>query len=355
MAYAKVRNITIVPEIDVPGHCWPIIITHPELGVNTKTSPDYVVSFMDSYNYWGVQFTPNPLDPTKEAVYTFLNDIFGEIADIFPSKYIHFGGDEVVHRLWENEPHIQQFMKEKGMKKVEELQSYFVRRVSAIVAQKGKRPIGWNDILEDAGNLPKNTAIMSWIGRYDAVKNAARYGFYTIACPTDPLYFDITQKDRNDGTMSDLNYGGANTIEDVYQYRPLANLNETEQKFVLGIQANMWPAVPQEVKDMNVQNFPRLLAVAEIGWTSGKDKDLNEFLKRLNANYTRLDTLKVDYYKPGGYIISTWKPGQISTGFRTLNFDVTSKVYTNGSVPGWIFIHQWTVLSESEKCQITGK
>ncbi|MES2453893.1 MAG: beta-N-acetylhexosaminidase [Bacteroidota bacterium] len=337
IAYAKARNISIVPEIDVPGHCWPIIITHPELGVNSKTQPDYVISFMDSYNYWGAQFTPNPLDPTKEAVYTFLGNVFSEIADLFPSKYIHFGGDEVVHRLWENEPHVQQFMKEKGMKKIEELQSYFVKRISAIVASKGKQPIGWNDILEDAANLPKNTAIMSWIGA-GAVKDAAKYGFYTVACPTGPLYFDISQKDRNDGTMADLNYGGANTLEKVYNYNPLATLNETERKYVLGIQANMWPAVPQEVKDMNVQNFPRLLALSEIAWTSGQEKDLPEFLNRVSVNYGRLDTLKMDYYKAGGYITSSWTPAQISTEFKTLTFDVTPKIYTNGRVQaGFLF------------------
>ncbi len=118
VAYAQLRHITIVPEIDVPGHCWPIILTHPELGTNTRVTPDYVFPFNDSWDYWGAQFTPNPLDPTKEEVYTFLDNIFAELIDLFPSKYIHFGGDEVVHRLWENEPHIKAFMAKAGMTKV---------------------------------------------------------------------------------------------------------------------------------------------------------------------------------------------------------------------------------------------
>ncbi|CCH00082.1 beta-hexosaminidase [Fibrella aestuarina BUZ 2] len=336
IAYAEARHITIVPEIDVPGHCWPIIITHPELGVNQRTHPDYVISFMDSYSYWGAQYTPNTLDPTKEAVYTFLDSIFSEIAAIFPSTYIHFGGDEVVHKLWKNEPHIQAFMKAHGMADVKALQSYFVSRVSGIIAKKGKRPIGWNDILADAGHLPKNTAIMSWLGA-DAVREAAKYKFYTVACPTGPLYFDIAQKDRSDGTMADLNYGEANTLEQVYAYQPLADLSEHEKKYVLGIQANMWPAVPQEVKDVNVQNFPRLLAASEIEWTTGQAKNLAEFLTRLNAHYARLDALNVDYYKPGGYIVSTWNPSTISTTFTPIRIDVTNKVYANGRAQAGFF------------------
>ncbi|WP_199121227.1 beta-N-acetylhexosaminidase [Pedobacter sp. ASV28] len=336
ISYAAQRNITIVPEIDVPGHSWPIIITHPELGVNQKTTPDYVFPFVDSWGYWGFQFTPNPLDPSKEAVYTFLNDIFNEIADLFPSPYIHFGGDEVVHRLWENEPHIQAFMKEKGFTKVTELQSYFVGRVCEMIRKKGKKPIGWNDILEGADNLTKETAIMSWLGG-KAIQQAASKGFYTVATPTAPLYFDITQDDRNDGTMSDLAYGNINSIDKIYNFDPTASLQPQEEAYVLGIQANMWPAIPQEVKDINVQNFPRLLALAEIAWATNKHKDFAEFTQRLTTHYPRLDALKIDYFKKGGYIAGTWKPNQIDTGFRSIEWDVTQKVYANGRIIAGFF------------------
>ncbi|RYF17719.1 MAG: beta-N-acetylglucosaminidase [Flavobacteriales bacterium] len=274
--YAAQRNITIVPEIDVPGHAWPIIITNPQLGVNKKLSPDYVFPFVDSWQYWGFQFTPNPLDPSKEEVYTFLADVFNEVADLFPSPYIHFGGDEVVHRLWENEPHIQAFMKEKNFTKIADLQSYFVGRVAEIIRKKGKKPIGWNDILDGADNLTKETAIMSWLGA-KAVKNAASNGFYTVATPTAPLYFDITQHDRNDGTPSDLAYSNINSIDKILQYNPISGLTKEEEKYVLGVQANMWTALPQEVKDVNVQNFPRLLAVAEIGWNKEETKNTAQF------------------------------------------------------------------------------
>ena len=342
--YASERFITIVPEIDVPGHCWPMVITNPNLGTNKTLKPDYVVSFMDSYAQWGFQYTPNPLDPTKEEVYTFLADIFKEVATLFPGKYIHFGGDEVRHEFWEKSPTIQTFMKEKGMTTVTQLQSYFVTRVSKIITDNGKNPIGWNDILADASTLPKSTAIMSWIGS-SAVKDAAKYGFFVIATPTSPLYFDISQDNVNDGTMVDWNYGGGdgkngggNTLKKVYAYDPDRGLTAQEKKYVLGIQANMWPAVAQEVKDINVQNFPRLLAVSEIAWTYPENKNYESFLTRLSNHYPRLDIMGIDYFKKGGYIINTWNPVQISTDFRTLKWDVTANIYANGRAQaGFLF------------------
>lgn len=118
------------------GHCWPVLINYPELAVNDSFYPDYVMPFCETYHVWGHQFTPNTLDPSNEKVYQFLDDVFTEIAAIFPSEYIHFGGDEVRHILWEKNEHIQNFMKEKGMKNVMELQSYFVTRVSPSLPQR---------------------------------------------------------------------------------------------------------------------------------------------------------------------------------------------------------------------------
>lgn len=329
IAYAAERNITIVPEIDVPGHAWPIILTYPELGVNDVREPNYVMPFLASWSYWGHQFTPNPLDPTKEEVYIFLDHIFSEIAELFPGEYIHFGGDEVVHRLWENEPHVQAFMKDKRMKNIGELQSYFVNRVADIILSKGKKPLGWSDILKDAESLNKNVAIMSWLGD---VKKAANNKLNIVASPSGYLYFDITQKDRNDGTMSDLAYGNINSIERIYDYDPAASLPDEDKKYVLGVQANMWPAVPQEIKDINVQNFPRILVLSEIAWLSKSQREYDNFMKRLANHYPRLDVMKIDYYREGGYITGTWSPEDISTEYKELEWDVTKKVYANGRI-----------------------
>ena len=349
--YAAQRNITIIPEIDVPGHSWPTVLAYPELGVNQNRKPDFVFPFLDSWSHWGNQFTPNTLDPTKEKVYEFLSNVFTELADLFPADYIHFGGDEVRHVLWEKEPHVQEFMKAKSLKNTNELQSYFVKRISAIIKSKGKKPIGWNDILSEAKNLTKETAIMSWLGD-EAIADAAKNGFYVVATPTDPFYFDITQADRNDGTMSDLAYGNINTLEKIYNYEPETGLSREEGKFILGVQANQWTAITQDLKDMNVQNFPRLLALAETGWIPKGNRDLTGFKKRLSDNLKRLDLLKIDYYKPGGYISGTWEAKSIGNEFRELSWDVTKKTYANGRITAGFFYTKGANFIEIRKVEL---
>ncbi|MCT4203284.1 beta-N-acetylhexosaminidase [Elizabethkingia anophelis] len=331
VAYARERKITIVPEIDVPGHSWPTILAYPQLGVNKNSYPYFVFPFVSSWGYWGNQFTPNTLDPSKEEVYTFLQNVFTEIAALFPGEYIHFGGDEVRHVLWEKEPHIQEFMKVHQIGNVKQLQSYFVQRVSGIIKRLGRKPIGWNDVLADDKGLPKETAIMSWLGE-EAIKEAASHGFKAVATPYSHVYLDITQADRNDGTPSDLAYSNINSIDRIYTYDPSAGLTKEEEKFVLGIQGNLWSALTQETKDMNVHVFPRLLAIAETGWTLPANKNFEDFKKRLLAGEKRLDELKVDYYKTGGYISGKWTQNDIKEEFADLSFDVTSKIYANGRI-----------------------
>ena len=334
--YAAERHVEIVPEIDVPGHSWPVLISYPELAVCENLYPDYIMPFRETYHVWGNQFTPNTLDPTNEAVYTFLNDVFTELAELFPSKYMHFGGDEVRYQVWKEQPQIKAFMKAHKMERIEEVQSYFIERISQLIREKGRQPMGWNDILNDAENLPKGTAIMSWIGS-DAVKQAAKYKFMTVATPNETAYFDIRQGDPNDGLLADLSYGHIIRLEDVYSYDPERGLTNDEKKYVLGYQANQWPAVPQDVKDINVQNFPRMLAIAEVGWTT-KAKNFPEFKERVDGQLSRLDALKVDYYRPGGHIIATWKPSDLTTPtYTTLEWNVTKKVYTEGRVMAGLF------------------
>jgi hexosaminidase len=349
--YAAARNITVIPEIDVPGHSWPTILAYPELGVNQNRKPDYVFPFLDSWSHWGNQFTPNTLDPTSEKVYAFLDGVFTELAQLFPASYIHFGGDEVRHVLWEKEPHVQAFMKEKSLNNTNELQSYFASRVSAIIKSKGKKPIGWNDILSDKKNLTKETAIMSWLGD-EAITDAAKNGFYAVATPTDPFYFDITQADRNDGTMSDLAYGNINSIDKIYNYEPEIGLSPEESKFVLGVQANQWTAITQELKDMNVQNFPRLLALAEIGWIPKDGRNLDDFKARLAINQNRLEALKIDYYKPGGYITGKWKPEQLSNDYQNIEWEVTKKTYANGRIVAGFYYTNGANFMEIRKVEL---
>ncbi|SZD73738.1 Beta-hexosaminidase [Candidatus Ornithobacterium hominis] len=337
--YARDRNITIVPEIDIPGHSWPVLLVYPELGVNKNTYPNHIFPFVSSWGYWGNQFTPNTLDPTKEDVYAFLKNVFTELAELFPGKYIHFGGDEVKHEFWKKEAHVAEFMKKNNLKNVHELQSYFVTRVSDIIQGLGKKPIGWNDILENDAHLPKGTAIMSWLGA-KAVKEATSKGFGAVATPYSHVYLDITQADRNDGTMSDLAYRHINSIDKIYEYNPAENLNPEERKLLLGVQGNFWSALAQDIKDLNVQVLPRLIAIAELGWTSTENKNFSSFQKRLEKEKKRLDLLKFDYYEPGGYIVNHWNPEMISEEYQYLSFDVTPKVYANGTAMAGFFFTQ---------------
>ncbi len=328
VAYAAERNITVVPEIDVPGHSWPTLLVLPELGVNDNLTPSHIFPFVAAWGHWGNQFTPNTLDPTKENVYEFLDDIFSEVVELFPSEYIHFGGDEVMHHFWLAEPHVKKFMSENKMKSDKDLQNYFVKRVANIIVDKGRKPIGWNDVLADT-SLTKQTAIMCWLGK-NAIEKAANNGYYSVATPSYPLYFDITQHDRNDGTMCDLNYGVINNLKAIYEYNPVAGIAPDKEKFVLGVQANQWTAVPQEVKDVNVQNFPRLLALAEIAWCGNENKNFEEFYSRIEKNKTRLDALKVDYFEEGGYIADQWEPNDLTEEYTAVEWDVTHKVYASG-------------------------
>ncbi len=335
VVYAAERNITVVPEIDVPGHSWPTLQAFPQLGVNDNLSPSHIFPFVEAWGHWGNQFTPNTLDPTSEAVYSFLDDVFSEIVDLFPSEYIHFGGDEVMHHFWLKEPHVVEFMARNSMKDDKELQSYFVKRVSEIIVSKGRKPIGWNDILADP-SLTKESAIMCWLGM-NAIDKAATNGYYSVASPTYPMYFDITQHDRNDGTMCDLNYKLFNTLRAVYEYNPTKGIAKDKQKYVLGVQANMWPAVPQEVKDINVQNFPRMLALSEVAWSSDENKDFDEFCSRVEVSKRRLDVLKIDYFREGGYIVDTWSPEDLAANYQVVEWDVTAKVYAAGRATAGFF------------------
>jgi len=339
IAYAKARNITVVPEIDIPGHSWPTILAYPELGVNQNSYPNHIFPFVSSWAYWGTQFTPNTLDPTSERVYEFLDNVFTEIAQLFPAEYIHFGGDEVRHELWAKEAHVKKFMSAHNIPNVHALQSYFVQRVSDIITKKGKKPIGWNDILADAANLPRTTAIMSWLGD-KAMKDATSHGFKAVATPASHLYFDITQADRNDGTMSDLGYPQINSLQKVYEYDPSTGLTAEEDKLVLGVQANQWTALTQELKEMNIHNFPRLIALSEIAWSSRENKDYPDFQHRLSSTLPRLDSLRIDYYKPGGYIVAHWDSTSISSTYKQLQLDVSKQVYANGRIQvGFLYLN----------------
>ncbi len=289
VAYAKERNITIVPEIDMPGHFWAALVAYPEYSLSGNPQPAEIMPFFDQIKIFSGMVT-DTLDPTREEVYQFVDDLFTEIIEIFPSQYIHIGGDEVRFEVWKNNPRINEFIKDNNIKDVHALQSYFVNRVNDIVRSKGRTLIGWDEILD--GGLPENTAIMAWRAPR-MVKAATAAGAMTVASPSVMLYLDYCQAEPS----PDINCTSTTTIQTFYSYNPSDGLTEEEQKRLLGIQAAMWTHVARDVRDVDIQIFPRLLAAAELGWTPLEAKDFERFSKRLKEqHFSYLDALGIAYY-----------------------------------------------------------
>jgi hexosaminidase len=267
--YAKSRFIAVVPEIEMPGHCQASLASYPE---NACIDGPFEVGIQ-----WGVY--RNIYCPGKESTFNFLENVLGEVMDLFPSHYIHIGGDEVPKDEWYQNDSCLQLMKEKGLKSGEELQSYFIRRIQKFLESHGREIIGWDEILEGMG--PDSGAVVqSWRG-VDGALQAARRGNETIVSPGGYTYLS----------------GGAEglSIDTVYSFDPIpAGLTVDEQKHVLGTEASMWTErAPQETIDSKI--FPRLLAIAEVAWTLPGNKNLKDFHRRLDRQYRRLATLGVDY------------------------------------------------------------
>lgn len=260
--YAAKKYITIIPEIELPGHSNEVFAAYPEL--NCKGAWDYNIS----------EYCMG-----KEETFKFLFDILDETMQLFPSKYIHIGGDEADKTAWGNCPLCKKRMQEEGLNSLEELQSYCIRRVEKYLNSKGRQIIGWDEILE--GGLAPNATVMSWRGEGGG-KTAARAGHSVIMTPGRPLYIDSYQAQPDNEPKSN---GGYNTLEMVYAYNPLpADLTPEEQKHILGAQANLWAEYVMDEDHASYMYFPRVFALAEINWTELNNKDWPDFLRRANLH-----------------------------------------------------------------------
>lgn len=266
--YAAKRHVEIVPEIDMPGHVLAAIHAYPYLTDAQKAG-------------WGKLFS-TPLNPCKDEVYTFVEDVLSEVMNLFPSKYIHIGADEVDKSAWSHSELCQSFMKEKGIKTYEELQTYFVHKVADFIKSKGKQVITWDDAID--GDLDPSVNIMYWRGWVrTSLPKAARNGNPVIMSPTNPLYFDYMPDRSSLQAVYDMNVTGNDFTHD-------------KASQVKGAQANMWTEkIPSEQR-ADFMMFPRLIALAERLWTN---KDLyGSFHERLQNNFERLDALNVHYRLP---------------------------------------------------------
>ncbi|MGW6741021.1 beta-N-acetylhexosaminidase [Streptomyces sp. NPDC055025] len=344
VAYAAERHITVVPEIDIPGHSQAAIAAYPELG-NTDVIDTTSLTVWDT---WGI--TANVLAPTDNTL-RFYEGVFEELLELFPassSPFVHIGGDECLKDQWKRSPAAQARMAELGLADEDQLQSWIVRHFDRWLAERGRRLIGWDEILEggraaggdsasadtgggdgtsadgdgasgdeDGGGggrttdlgLSPGAAVSSWRGYAGGIA-AARAGHDVVMCPEQQVYLDHRQAAGEDEPMP---IGYVRTLEDVYRFEPVPpQLTATEAAHVLGAQANVWTEVMQDRSRVDYQVFPRLAAFAEVVWSSlpaPVERDYADFERRMAGHYRRLDALGVEYRPPGGPLPWQRRPG----------------------------------------------
>lgn len=289
VAYAKERYIEIIPEIDLPGHTSAVLAAYPQLGCEDK---EYKVA-----NRWGV--IRDVLCAGNPASLDLFKDIMDEVCELFPGKYIHLGGDECVKERWKACPKCQKKIRELGLKdgnrysKEDYLQSWFMGEVASFVQSKGKRVIGWDEILE--GVPMDDSVIMSWRGTEGGI-TAARMGHDVVMTPTSDMYFDQSQTLASQ--LEEIPVGGFINVMKVYSYEPLpASLTPEQQKHILGCQANVWCEYMPEERIRQYQILPRLAALSEVQWTMPERKNYKDFLKRLPKMLSIYDHYGYNYAK----------------------------------------------------------
>ena len=281
VAYASQRHITIIPEIEMPGHSLAALAAYPELSC---TGGPFEVG-----KKWGVF---DDVYCPKEETFTFLENVLSEVMALFPSEYIHIGGDECPKTRWKSCAHCQKIIKEKGLKDEHELQSYFIQRIEKFVNSKGRKIIGWDEILE--GGLAPNAAVMSWRGTEGGIA-AAKQKHYVVMTPGSHCYFDHYQgKPENEP----LAIGGFTSLEKVYNFNPMPEeLNAEERKYILGAQANIWTEYILTPEQVEYMIMPRMSALAEVLWGTANPENFIDFKTRLQAQEIWLKNNNIKYRK----------------------------------------------------------
>ncbi|HUU29059.1 MAG TPA: beta-N-acetylhexosaminidase [archaeon] len=273
VGYASSRNVTLVPEIEMPGHCLAALASYPEL--SCTGGPFEIYPF-----FKGPNIQENVFCAGKEATFEFLENVLNEIAGLFPCEYVHIGGDEVPKTIWKKCEKCQARIREQGLRDEEELQSYFVRRIESSLKTKNRRLIGWDEILE--GGLAPEATVMSWRGMKGGVA-AASEGHDVIMSPTSHCYLDYDYE--------------TTSVEKAYSFDPIPPELPTEKrKHILGLQGNMWTHIATNEDATDRQVFPRIIALAEVGWSAAELRDWAGFYKRLVLHYPRLEAMGVKYF-----------------------------------------------------------
>jgi hexosaminidase len=279
--YAADRFIMVIPEIEMPGHSSAALAAFPSLGC---TGGPYTVQ-----TTWGIH--KNVFCAGKEETFEFLQNVIDEVLDMFPSKFIHIGGDECPKDAWKQCPLCQNRIKKEGLKDEHELQSFFVTRMDKYLTAKGRRLVGWDEILE--GGLAPGATVMSWRGTEGGIK-AAKEGHDAVMSPNSHMYFDYYQSQNK--VNEPLAIGGFLPLEKVYAYEPVPDiLTAEEAKHILGAQANLWTEYITSTRQVEYMMLPRILALSEVVWTSKEKKDFVDFEKRVIVGYERLKKQGINF------------------------------------------------------------
>ena len=274
VSYAAQRHVTIVPEVEMPGHSSEVFAAYPELSCAGRKQ--------EIYPYFrGPGITTDVFCAGNEAVFGFLEDVLSEVVELFPSEYIHIGGDECPKDRWKQCRKCQARIKAEGLKNEHELQSYFIKRIEKFLLSKNRKLIGWDEILE--GGLAPQAAVMSWRGTAGGIA-AAQQDHLVVMSPTSHCYFDYDNKKF--------------PLKKVYAFEPIPSQLKLEQRdYILGAQANMWTHIVRTESEVDRQIFPRLVALSELVWSSKESKEWSDFRNRLRAHCERLDKLGVNFYR----------------------------------------------------------
>lgn len=280
IAYAEKLHITVIPEIELPGHSQAAVATYPYL--------DCFDQQLEVWNKWGI--SDGAFCAGKESTFEFFENVLSEVAALFPGDYIHIGGDECLKNNWQKCPHCQARMKAENLANEHELQSYFVQRIGKFLNSKGKKIIGWDEILE--GGLAENATVMSWRGEEGGIA-AAKMHHDVIMTPNPICYFDHYQANEANEPLA---IGGLTTVDEVYGYNPVPiELSSNEQKYIIGVQANLWTEYIATKEHAEYMLFPRLCALSEIAWTFTENKNYENFKRRLVNHKNTLELFDLNY------------------------------------------------------------
>ena len=282
--YAAERQITIVPEIDVPGHSMAIIASYPQFSTTPEIPKKTAIT-------WGIFNRQNNVLAPSEEVFTFLADVFNELMDIFPGPYIHIGADECAKKWWKESASTQEYMRNKGFKDENDLQKYFVERISEVVTARGRKIVGWDEMIDDG--LVDGAVVMSWRDQKGGLK-AAEMGHKAIMTPMVHSYFNIAQKE---GETNLAHKSWLVTLDSVYLFEPIPKgFSADASANILGGQGCMWTEYYANVEQLEYGIFPRLSAISEVYWSPRESRNIVKFREKLQTQYKRYDLWGANYY-----------------------------------------------------------